>query len=237
MTIARVRLKTVPEFPDDLASCKHLLGLSSVKLHKLEYHETVVDRIGTQNPRKTHKAISFYILIFQLLCGSMTALRMVAVREGWVEPKHFITAVSALLFAAVANAQQPTWSSCATASTTDMTVSAFSVDPYPLCINEDVCATVTGTLLTDVIAPAKLDISGKFLGSVVYTDNQDLCAILEDAGHPCPLPKSTPSITACVLVKPSVPAIANVQLTIQATNGNNRILFCQDATFTTSTCA
>ncbi|KFH73740.1 hypothetical protein MVEG_00954 [Podila verticillata NRRL 6337] len=149
----------------------------------------------------------------------------------------FITAVSALLFAAVANAQQPTWSSCATAGTTDMTVSAFSVAPYPLCINQNVCATVTGTLLTDVIAPAKLAISGKFLGRVVYTDNQDLCAILDAAGHPCPLPMSTPSITACVLVKPSAPANVNVQLTVQATNGNNRILFCQAATVTASTCA
>ncbi|KAG0337663.1 hypothetical protein BG004_007557 [Podila humilis] len=145
------------------------------------------------------------------------------------------TAVAALLLAAVATAQQPTWTNCATGPT-DMTVSAFSVAPYPLCVNQNVCATVVGTLSTAVIAPAKLSISGKYLGRVVYTDNQDLCAILSAAGHPCPLPITTTTITACVLVKPTAPTGINVQLTVTATNGNNNVLFCQGATVTANNC-
>ncbi|KAF9206819.1 hypothetical protein BGZ59_011478, partial [Podila verticillata] len=39
----------------------------------------------------------------------------------------------------------------------------------------NVRASSTGTLLTDVIAPAKPTISGKLLGRVVYTGNQALC--------------------------------------------------------------
>ncbi|KAF9331526.1 hypothetical protein BG006_005606 [Podila minutissima] len=148
----------------------------------------------------------------------------------------FIAAVAALLVATVANAQVA-WSDCAPAGTADMTVSAFSVTPYPLCIGQNVCATVVGTLSTPVIAPAKLAVSGKYLGRVVYSDNQDLCAILLAAGHPCPLPVSTTSITACILVKPSAPANINVQLTVQALNGNNHILFCQAATVVAQNCA
>ncbi|KFH73682.1 hypothetical protein MVEG_00896 [Podila verticillata NRRL 6337] len=149
----------------------------------------------------------------------------------------FFAAVATLLVAAVANAQTPVFTSCATPGTTDLVINSFSVTPYPLCINQNVCASGTGTLLTDVIAPAKLAISGKFLGRVVYTDNQDLCAITAAAGMPCPIDTTHTSITACVLVKPSAPANVNVQLTVQATNGNNRILFCQAATVTASNCA
>ncbi|KAF9206863.1 hypothetical protein BGZ59_011470 [Podila verticillata] len=149
----------------------------------------------------------------------------------------FFAAVATLLVAAVANAQGPTWTNCATPGTTDLVINSFSVTPYPLCINQNVCASGTGTLLTDVIAPAKLAISGKFLGRVVYTDNQDLCAISAAAGLPCPIDTTHTSITACVLVKPSAPANVNVQLTVQATNGNNRVLFCQSATVTASNCA
>ncbi|KAF9380029.1 hypothetical protein CPB97_008612 [Podila verticillata] len=95
--------------------------------------------------------------------------------------------------------------SCATPGTTNLVTDSFSVTPYPLCVNQNVCASGTCILLTDVIAPVKLAISGKFLGRVVYTDNQDLCAITEAAGLPCPIPMNTTSITACALVKPSAP--------------------------------
>ncbi|KAF9417579.1 hypothetical protein BGZ94_009931, partial [Podila epigama] len=84
----------------------------------------------------------------------------------------FFAAIAALFVAAVAQAQQPTWTNCAVGPT-DLTISSFSVSPYPLCINQMVCASGTGVLLNPVIAPAKLSISGKYLGRVVYTDNQD----------------------------------------------------------------
>ncbi|KAF9959431.1 hypothetical protein BGZ70_008854 [Mortierella alpina] len=145
----------------------------------------------------------------------------------------FIAAIAAIVVAAVANAQ--TFTSCAT-GTTDMTVTSFSVSPYPLCIGQNVCATVGGTLSAQIIAPAKLAVTGKYLGRVVYSDNQDLCAVLATSGVPCPVPVTVTSVTACVLVKPSAPANIPVQLTIIATNGNNHILFCQAATVTAAQC-
>ncbi|KAF9410874.1 hypothetical protein BGZ94_001496 [Podila epigama] len=147
----------------------------------------------------------------------------------------FFAAVAALLVATVAQAQQPTWTNCAIGAT-DMTVSSFSVAPYPLCVNQNVCATISGTLSTPVIAPAKLSISGKYLGRVVYSDNQDLCAVLATSGYSCPVPVTTTSITACVLVQPTAPTGINVQLTVQAINGNNNVLFCRAATVTASNC-
>ncbi|KAF9937887.1 hypothetical protein BGZ75_004470 [Mortierella antarctica] len=145
----------------------------------------------------------------------------------------FIAAIAALVVAAVANAQ--TFTNCA-AGPTDMTLTAFSVTPYPLCIGQNVCATVSGTLSTPIIAPAKLSVTGKYLGRIVYTDNQDLCAVLLASGIPCPVPVSVTTVTACVLVKPSAPANIPVQLTILATNGNNHVLFCQAATVTAVQC-
>ncbi|KAG0201211.1 hypothetical protein BGX28_005911 [Mortierella sp. GBA30] len=147
----------------------------------------------------------------------------------------FFAAIAALVVAAVANAQSPAFTNCAT-GVADMTVTGFSVSPYPLCIGKTVCATVTGTLATSIVAPATLTITGKYLGRTVYTDNQDLCAVLAASGVPCPVATSVTSVTACVLVKSTAPANIPVVLTIQATNGNNHALFCQSATVTAANC-
>ncbi|KAG0213541.1 hypothetical protein BGX28_004177 [Mortierella sp. GBA30] len=146
----------------------------------------------------------------------------------------FIAAIAALFVAAVANAQVP-FTNCAT-TPTDITIDTFSIAPYPLCIGQNVCATGTGTLSTPVIAPAKLTITGKYLGRTVYNDNQDLCALMAAQGHPCPIPTTLNAITACVQVKANAPANIPVQLTVQATNGNNHVLFCQTATVTAKNC-
>ncbi|KAF9989586.1 hypothetical protein BGZ75_005725 [Mortierella antarctica] len=94
---------------------------------------------------------------------------------------------------------------CATGPT-DIVINNFTLTPYPLCIGQSVCATGTGTLLTPVIAPAKLAITGKYLGRIVYSDNHDLCALMAAQGLPCPIPTTLTSITACIQVKPSAPA-------------------------------
>ncbi|KAF9574611.1 hypothetical protein EC968_006026 [Mortierella alpina] len=142
----------------------------------------------------------------------------------------FITAIAALFVATVANAQVP-FTNCATGPT-DITIDTFSIAPYPLCVGKEVCATGTGVLSTPVIEGAKLSIIGKYLGRVVYTDNHDLCTLMAAQGHPCPIPTTLTSITACVPVKSTAPANIPVQLTVQATNGNNHVLFCQAATVT-----
>ncbi|KAG0377578.1 hypothetical protein BGX24_005853 [Mortierella sp. AD032] len=99
-----------------------------------------------------------------------------------------------------------------------------------------VCATGTGTLSTPVIQGAKLAISGRYLGRLVYTDNQDLCALMASQGFTCPLPTTMTAITACVLVKPNAPPNVGVALTVQATNGDGGLLFCQSATVIAQNC-
>ncbi|KAG0029327.1 hypothetical protein BGZ81_003908 [Podila clonocystis] len=149
----------------------------------------------------------------------------------------FFAAIATLAFTVLVKAQMPPVTDCAPSGTADLTITSFTLSPYPLCIGQNVCASGTGVLSTPVIAPAKLAISGKYLGRVVYTDNHDLCAITAAAGQPCPIPITVTSITACVLVKPSAPANINVQLTVQANNGNNHILFCQAATVIAQICS
>ncbi|KAF9131544.1 hypothetical protein BGW39_001655 [Mortierella sp. 14UC] len=148
----------------------------------------------------------------------------------------FFAAIAALVVAAVANAQTvPPFTNCAT-TPTQITISAFTVAPYPLCINQNVCATGTGTLSTPVIQGAKLAITGRYLGRLVYTDNQDLCALMAAQGHPCPIPTSLNAITACVLVKPNAPPNVGVALQVVATNGDGGLLFCQSATVVAKVC-
>ncbi|KAF9539598.1 hypothetical protein EC957_005215 [Mortierella hygrophila] len=146
----------------------------------------------------------------------------------------FIAAFVALVAASVVNAQSPTFTNCAAAP--QMAVTSLTLDPYPLCINENVCATITGTSTTPIDGDATLAITGRYLGRLVYTDNQDLCSVLAASGHACPVPITTTEVTACILVKPNAPPNIGVALTITATNGDGGIIFCQTATVTAVTC-
>ncbi|KAG0232260.1 hypothetical protein B0O80DRAFT_423146 [Mortierella sp. GBAus27b] len=149
----------------------------------------------------------------------------------------FIAAFAALAFAAMAQAQL---TSCAGSTPTDMTGTSITLTPSTLCINQNVCATVSGTLINPIAdSPTKkasLSIIGRYLGRVVYTDNHDLCTVLGASGYPCPVPVTTTLVTACVLVLPNAPANIPVALTIQAVNGNGNLIFCQSGTVTATTC-
>ncbi|KAG0239084.1 hypothetical protein BGW41_007927 [Actinomortierella wolfii] len=148
----------------------------------------------------------------------------------------FSFAAAALAFAAVASAQQPAWTDCGI-TPVEMTVTSFSVTPYPLCVGKPVCATIGGTLSAPIDGPdATLSVIGKFLGRVVYTDNQNLCDILSTTDHPCPVTTDVTSVEACIGVKPNAPAGINVLLEVKATNGNGNLIFCQKATVIAQNC-
>ncbi|KAG9068569.1 hypothetical protein KI688_010844 [Linnemannia hyalina] len=142
----------------------------------------------------------------------------------------FIAALATLVLAAVASGQttMPTPFDCSTGPT-QIAITSFNLVPYPLCINEMVCATGTGTLSTPVIEGATLAITGRYLGRLVYTDNHDLCELLASQGFQCPMPTTMTSITACVLVKPNAPPNIGVALQVVAVNGDGGVLFCQAA--------
>ncbi|KAG0347594.1 hypothetical protein BC939DRAFT_440557 [Gamsiella multidivaricata] len=146
------------------------------------------------------------------------------------------TAIAALLLAAVASAQSPPFSNCAPGAT-DMTVTSFSLSPDPPCVDQTYCSNVTGTLNTPIIDGAKLAITGRYGGRVIYTDNHDLCTLLAASGHPCPVSVTTTSLSLCVLLKPNSPLNYPMALTIQANNGNGNVLFCQVATVVPRACS
>ncbi|KAG0293709.1 hypothetical protein BGZ96_002429 [Linnemannia gamsii] len=147
----------------------------------------------------------------------------------------FIAAFAALLVATVANAQVP-FTNCANGPT-QIAIDSFKIEPYPLCINKNVCAIGTGVLSTPVIEGSTLSISGRYLGRLVYQDNHDLCTLMGSQGFPCPLPTTMTSIKACVLVKSSAPPNIAVALEVKAINGDSGTLFCQSATVTAKNCA
>ncbi|KAG0250543.1 hypothetical protein DFQ27_009368 [Actinomortierella ambigua] len=148
----------------------------------------------------------------------------------------FSAAAATLAVAAVVSAQQPTWTSCATGAT-DMAVTSFSVAPYPLCVGKPVCATIGGTLSSPISGTtAGLSIIGKYLNRVVYTDSKNLCEILANTEHPCPVDTTVTSVVACIDVKPTAPVGIPVQLEVKATNGNGNVIFCQKATVTAQNC-
>ncbi|KAF9094727.1 hypothetical protein BGX29_009381 [Mortierella sp. GBA35] len=132
----------------------------------------------------------------------------------------FIAALVALFAVSAVNAQSPAFTSCAT-TPTQMT---------------SVCAQVGGTLSAPIVAGAKLAITGRYLGRIVYTDNHDLCTVLATTGLTCPVPTTVTAVNACVLVKPNAPPNIGVALQILATNGDGGILFCQTATVQAINC-
>ncbi len=117
----------------------------------------------------------------------------------------FLTLITLLFILATVTAQM--FTNCAT-GLTDMIIEGmgnFSLSPSPLCVGRNACATAVGTLLTPIIRPSTFSITGKYLGRIVYTDNQNLCSLLHDQGFFCPIPTSVTTITVCALIKPSAP--------------------------------
>ncbi|KAF9098919.1 hypothetical protein BGX23_004733 [Mortierella sp. AD031] len=108
-----------------------------------------------------------------------------------------------------------------------MAIHPFSVVPYPLCIGLQMCMSGAGTISTPVIQGAKLAVTGKYLGQVVFADNQDFCTLLGNLRHPCPIPITANSLDACSLVKASFPVNIGVKMQFLATNGDAGVIFCQ----------
>ena len=99
----------------------------------------------------------------------------------------------------------PNFANCATGST-DQTVTGFTVTP-DYCIGKNYTLTFTGPLSAPIIEGAQLQIIGRYLNKIVYSDNNEpaLCPLLAAAGTPCPVPVTTTSWSIQRLAKPSLP--------------------------------
>ncbi|KAF9922061.1 hypothetical protein FBU30_007835 [Linnemannia zychae] len=115
-------------------------------------------------------------------------------------------------------------------------MSSFGFGPNPLCIGQQLCHNAVGTLSEPIISGAKLSIVGRVFNRIVYTDNLDLCKLLADDGVPCPVPTTVDSLPSCYLVKPTMPANINVDMTWTATNGDNKMIYCHAQTVMAKNC-
>ncbi|KAG0016001.1 hypothetical protein BGZ81_011432 [Podila clonocystis] len=153
-----------------------------------------------------------------------------------------LSAIAALAVAAVAQAQitdkhplYPASVDCATGYV-DQNVTAFTLTPDDFCIGKTYTVTTTGPLALDIIAPARMALTGKYLGRIVYNDNQDLCVLLAAAGTPCPVAKTADALSFALTIKSSLPAKWPLQYNYLATNGNNHIIFCRATTLIGKKC-
>ncbi|KAF9583536.1 hypothetical protein BGW38_009249, partial [Lunasporangiospora selenospora] len=126
--------------------------------------------------------------------------------------------------AAVASSVQA--AGCATGST-QFALTSYTSTPSPPCIGKPVCFSVSGTLSAPIIEGGRINVVGRYLNRVVYTDNYDLCKLLADQGTPCPLPASTTDATVCINVKTNAPPNIPVNLTISAHNGDGNVVWCE----------
>ncbi|KAF9915159.1 hypothetical protein BX616_006783 [Lobosporangium transversale] len=129
------------------------------------------------------------------------------------------------------------FTSCAP-STTGLTLTALPVlEPYPLCIGKEYCLTLTGQLNTDITQGSRLSVIGRWVGRIVYTDNQDLCTLLAAQGTPCPVASTTSSIKLCTPMKSNFWANVQTHFQFSATNGDGDLLFCQTSPIYAQNCA
>ncbi|KAK3837553.1 MAG: hypothetical protein J3R72DRAFT_525854 [Linnemannia gamsii] len=105
----------------------------------------------------------------------------------------------------------------------------FSVAPSPMCIGKDICINATGELADDISPGATLDVYGKHLGQVVYSDKIDLCQALAANGQACPVPYNTRSFKICFKLKSTYVPGSATQFDFNASNGDRMTLFCQRA--------
>lgn len=83
--------------------------------------------------------------------------------------------------------------------------SAVALSPSPLCIGKQFCMTATGVLSAPITQGATYSIVGRWLGRVIYTDSQDVCALLAANGQACPIPAGPYNMNLCHTVKPNLP--------------------------------
>ncbi|KAF9120721.1 hypothetical protein BGW39_011141 [Mortierella sp. 14UC] len=105
----------------------------------------------------------------------------------------------------------------------------FSLNPSPMCIGKEICLTATGELADDILPGATLEIFGKHLGQVVYSDKIDLCQALAANDQACPVPYTARLFKICLKLKPTYLQGSATQFDFIATNGNQMTLFCQRA--------
>ncbi|KAG0011534.1 hypothetical protein BGZ81_002120 [Podila clonocystis] len=154
----------------------------------------------------------------------------------------FFSAIAAFAVVAITQAQvykPPTYplsESCASYPT-QQNVTSFTMTPGDYCIGRPYTVTTTGPLHADVIEGATVTLFGRWLGRLVYTDNQDLCKLLAAAGTPCPIAKTATSLSFDLLAKKNIPPNVVFTYQFQVVNGDGGTIFCRATAIAGKNCA
>ncbi|KAK3824292.1 MAG: hypothetical protein J3R72DRAFT_17596 [Linnemannia gamsii] len=147
-------------------------------------------------------------------------------------------AVLATAIVSAVSAQTGSFASFSTCATypTRLTLNSFTLSPFPMCINKTYTLTAIGNVLDPIIGGAKLAITGRYLGRLVYTDNKSLEEVLAPSGQTLPIPAGPVALNLTILLKPNRPPNIVFAFQFYATNGDGGVLFCQSASLNGVVC-
>ncbi|KAG0373838.1 hypothetical protein BGX24_011177 [Mortierella sp. AD032] len=105
-----------------------------------------------------------------------------------------------------------------------------------MCINKTYTLTAIGNALKPINVGAKLAVTGRFLGRLVYTDNKSLEEVLAPSGQSLPIPAGPVALNLTLLLKPNRPPNMSIAFQFYASNGDGGNLFCQSASLSAVIC-
>ncbi|KAF9127176.1 hypothetical protein BG015_004580, partial [Linnemannia schmuckeri] len=92
------------------------------------------------------------------------------------------------------------------AAVPQLVATSATLSPYPMCIKRDACLTLIGTLSDPIIEGARYQITGRYIGRLVYVDEtEDWCAYVANSTTPCPIAAGPITLNLCRLVKVNIP--------------------------------
>ncbi|KAF9379598.1 hypothetical protein CPB97_008876 [Podila verticillata] len=142
-----------------------------------------------------------------------------------------LSAALGLAALAVVHADTYLWNFRNCGGATDMNIVQASVQPFPFCPTDTYSIVLSGTTNVDIKTGAKITVTARVNGQVVYTDTDSYCRPAGSVdGVPCPTRAGSSDMFITFLKKKAgLPLEVAAEYTFQATNANGRVLFCQKA--------
>ncbi|KAF9408760.1 hypothetical protein BGZ94_002206 [Podila epigama] len=128
----------------------------------------------------------------------------------------------------------PKTQSCDTNIPQQQEVTSLTIKPG-FCVLKPFTLTAAGALSAPIIDGAKINISGRYLGRLVYSDSKYLCPLLAEAGTPCPIATTATSWSVTLPQKGGMVNVLNAYL-FRVTNGDGGIVFCKQSTMLAVKC-
>ncbi|KAK3841805.1 MAG: hypothetical protein J3R72DRAFT_491117 [Linnemannia gamsii] len=143
-----------------------------------------------------------------------------------------IAALASVVFSTV-EAQVPSFTNftkCVGNSVDLITVTSAEITPYPICIKQKYCISVTGNSPVPITQGATVN-QGIIMGNRIWppAPETDLCRFLAETGTPCPIPSGPISLKVCFNSPPYIPQNMQGYWSFTFKNADNTHLFCKYA--------